>query len=133
MVAALRSNKGASRQLLIFALGKRFELLLSVPLMFEYEAVLKRPEHLRKVGATRDNVDEILDALAGVGVPVTSRFSWRPELTDPADEMVLEAAVNGVANFIVTFNVAHFRPATSRFGIHVIRPPEALSIGKFEP
>ena len=47
MVAALRSNTGASRQLLISALRKRFDLLLSVPLILEYEAVLKRPEHLR--------------------------------------------------------------------------------------
>lgn len=133
VVAALCSNAGASRQLLLFALRKRFELLLSVPLMLEYEAVLKRPEHLRAAGATRANIDAILGALAAVGVPVTPSFAWRPELTDPADEMVLEAAVNGLADLIVTFNVAHFRQAAPRFGIRVIRPPEALSMGKFEP
>lgn len=130
IVAALRSNAGASRQLLLFALRKRFELLLSVPLMLEYEAVLKRPEHLRAGGATRANIDAILAALAAVGIPVTPSFSWRPELTDPADEMVLEGAVNGLADLIVTFNVAHFRQAAPRFGIRVIRPPEALSMGK---
>jgi predicted nucleic acid-binding protein len=80
VIAALRSNAGASRQLLLFALRKRFELLLSVPLMLEYEAVLKRPEHLRTAGATRANIDGILAALAAVGVPVTPSFSWRPEL-----------------------------------------------------
>jgi putative PIN family toxin of toxin-antitoxin system len=133
VVAALRSNAGASRQLLLLALKKRFELLLSVPLMLEYEAVLKRPEHLRTAGATRGNIDAILAALAAVGVPVTPSFSWRPELTDPTDEMVLEAAVNGLADLIVTFNVAHFRHAAPKFGIRVIRPPEALSRGKFEP
>src|SRR6202022_4172205 len=82
-VAALRSNAGASRHLLLSALSKRFELLLSVPLMLEYEAVLKRPEHLRAAGATRDDIDTILDALAATGVPVTPNFSWRPELSDP--------------------------------------------------
>ncbi len=133
MVAALRSNTGASRQLLIFALTKRFELLLSVPLMLEYEAVLKRPEHLRTASATRDNIDAILDALGAAGVPVIPNFSWRPELTDPGDEMVLEAAVNGQADLIVTFNVAHLRHAARRFGIRAIRPPEALSILRFEP
>jgi len=133
MVAALRSNTGASRQLLIFALTKRFELLLSVPLMLEYEAVLKRPEHLRTASATRDDIDAILDALGAAGVPVIPNFSWRPELTDPGDEMVLEAAVNGQADLIVTFNVAHLRHAARRFGIRAIRPPEALSILRFEP
>ena len=128
LVAGLRSNAGASRQLLILALNKRFDLLLSVPLMIEYEAVLKRPEHLRAANATRDDVDAILDALAGVGVPVMPNFSWRPELSDPEDEMVLETAVNGEANVIVTFNVAHLRRGARRFGIRLLRPPEALSI-----
>lgn len=128
MVAALRSNAGSSRQLLISALRKRFELLLSVPLMLEYEAVLKRPEHLRTAGATRNDIDAILDALAATGVPVTPNFSWRPELSDPGDEMVLEAAVNGQADLIVTFNVTHLRHGARRFGIRAIWPAEALSI-----
>ena len=51
IVAALRSNAGASRRLLV-RLCERFELLLSVPLMLEYESVLKRPEHL-KAGASQ--------------------------------------------------------------------------------
>jgi putative PIN family toxin of toxin-antitoxin system len=128
MVAALRSNTGASRQLLISALRKRFDLLLSVPLILEYEAVMKRPEHLRVAGATRDDIDAILNALAATSVAVTPNFSWRPELSDPADEMVLETAVNGQADLIVTFNVTHLRDGARRFGIRAIRPPEALSI-----
>lgn len=128
MVAALRSNAGASRQLLLSALSKRFELLLSVPLMLEYEAVLKRPKHLRTAGATSDDIDMILDAFAATGVPVIPNFSWRPELSDPGDEMVLEAAVNGQADLIVTFNLTHLSRAACRFAIRAIRPPEALSI-----
>jgi predicted nucleic acid-binding protein len=128
MVAALRSNAGVSRQLLVSALGKRFELLLSVPLMLEYEAVLKRPGHLRAAGATHDDIDAILDALAAVGTPVITNFTWRPELSDPADEMVLETAVNGRADLIVTFNLTHLRHGARKFGIRAVRPPEAFSI-----
>jgi putative PIN family toxin of toxin-antitoxin system len=128
MVAALRSNARASRQLLISALRNRFDLLLSVPLMLEYKAVLKRPEHLRTAGATRDDIDAILDALGAAGVPVIPNFSWRPELTDPGDEMILETAVNGQADLIITFNLTHLRHAARRFGIRAIRPQEALSI-----
>jgi predicted nucleic acid-binding protein len=52
IVAGTRSGAGASRQLLLAALERRFELLLSVPLTLEYEAVLKRPQHLAASGAT---------------------------------------------------------------------------------
>jgi predicted nucleic acid-binding protein len=47
-------------------------------------------------------------------------------LPDADDDMVLEAAVNGRANGIATFNVSDFRPATDRFGIAVISPGEAV-------
>ena len=93
MVAALRSDRGASRQLLLAALDRRIVMLCSVPLMLEYEAVLTRPEQLEKTGLTAPETNAILDALAGEIEPVRSRFLWRPRLKDPADEMVLEAAV----------------------------------------
>jgi putative PIN family toxin of toxin-antitoxin system len=133
MVAAVRSNVGASRRLLVAALSGRFEPLLSVPLMLEYEAVLKRPKHLRAAGATHADIDAILDALAAVGTPIVPSFSWRPELADPADEMVLETAVNGQADLIVTFNVTHMRPVRERFGIRALRPPEALRLSELRP
>jgi len=117
LVAAVRSGTGASRRLLVSALNKHFDVILSVPLMVEYEAVLKRTEHMTAAGATAGDIDAILDALAAAGTPVTPVFSWRPQLTDPGDEMVLEAAVNGHAGLIVTFNQGHFRRAAARFGI----------------
>ncbi len=64
MVAALRSDRGASRQLLLAALNRRFELLLSVPLILEYEAVLTRPQHLAACGLSRAEVGRVLDDLA---------------------------------------------------------------------
>jgi len=128
MVAGLRSNAGASRRIVRAALSKRFELLLSVPLMVEYEAVMKRREHLAAAGAWSSDIDRILDALASVGTPVTPAFSWRPVLSDPADEMVLETAINGIADMIVTFNLRHLGRAASRFGIRALRPPEAVRL-----
>jgi putative PIN family toxin of toxin-antitoxin system len=122
LVAALRSDRGASRQLLICALDREIELLASVPLMLEYEAVLTRPEHLDASGLTAEQVNEILDALAKVLIPVQLRFLWRPRLKDPDDEMVLETAVNGEADRLVTFNVRHLAAAAREFGIRVFRP-----------
>lgn len=125
VVAALRSDRGASRQLIISALDGKIKLLASVPLLFEYEAVLTRPEHLDASGLTSKDVNEILDGLAKVAVPVYLRFLWRPQLKDPADEMVLETAVNGEADGLVTFNVRHLAEAAREFGIRVMRPRDA--------
>jgi putative PIN family toxin of toxin-antitoxin system len=126
MVAALRSDRGASRQLLLAALDRRFELLLSVPLILEYEAVLNRPEHLAACGLSGDEVGRILDDLAAVARPVRLAFRWRPRLSDPDDDMVLETAINGSADAIVTFNQRDFVSGTIGFRCAVISPATAL-------
>ena len=112
--------------MLIGALDRAFEVLASVPLVLEYEAVLTRPEHLEASGLTATQVNEVLDALVKVSVPVPLRFLWRPRLKDPADEMVLETAVNGAADWLVTFNLRHLADAAQEFGVHVARPCDAL-------
>jgi len=125
MVAAIRSDVGASRRLLVAGLERRLTLLASVPLMIEYQAVLTRREHLSASGMSAADVGVLLDAVAAVAEPVHLAFLWRPLLGDPDDDMVLEAAVNGRANAIVTFNIRDFGAAAS-FGIAVLRPGEAL-------
>jgi putative PIN family toxin of toxin-antitoxin system len=126
LVAALRSSRGASRQLLLGALDYRFELLLSVPLMLEYEAVLTRPEHLAACGLSGAEVQRILDDLASVARQVRLAFRWRPRLSDPNDDMVLETAVNGNANAIVTFNERDCQETSKNFHCAVILPGAAL-------
>ena len=125
LVAALRSDQGASRQLLLAALDRRFVMLVSVPMMLEYEAVMTRPEHLAAAGITADDVNTILDALTNVIEPVRLAFHWRPRLKDAADEMVLETAVNGTADRLVTFNLKHLGEAALEFGLRAINPGEA--------
>ena len=124
VVAAFRSETGASRQLLLAALEQRFVLLLSVPLMLEYEAVLARQEQLKEIQLTSAEVNTVLDSVAAVAEAVQMRFLWRPRLKDPADEMVLETAVNGRAEILVTFNERHFKPAAQSFGLLTAKPSE---------
>ncbi len=128
IVAALRSAKGASRRLLAAVLDGRLTLLLSVPLMIEYEAVLLRREHLLKAGVTAQEVGFLLDALAAVCEQVEPDFLWRPMLQDADDEMVLETAINGRAGTLVTFNKRDFGEAASQFGIRLATPGEALAL-----
>jgi putative PIN family toxin of toxin-antitoxin system len=124
-VAALRSERGASRQLLVAVLDGEIDLLLSVPLMTEYEAVLTRQEHLEASGLSASEVNDVLDALAKIIVPVRLSFLWRPRLKDPADEMVLETAINGAADRLVTFKVRHLAAAGREFDIRVVQPRDA--------
>jgi predicted nucleic acid-binding protein len=101
-------------------------LLLSVPLMLEYEAVLTRPQHLTACGLSSDAVGHVLDDLAAVATPVRLAFRWRPRLADPDDDMVLETAINGRASAIVTFNQRDFADAGKDFDCAVILPAAAL-------
>ncbi len=126
IVAGLCSSAGASRQLLLLLAQGHFVAVASVAMMLEYEAVLKRPKQLRAIKLTPAEVDTFLDGLATMVIPVTPFFLWRPQLRDPADEHVLETAVNGYADAIITFNIRHYAPAAAQFGIALLRPGEAV-------
>lgn len=78
-------------------------LLALVPLFLEYEAVLTRLEQLAEAKLTKDERNSVLDAFAGMIEPVSFRFLWKPQWKDVGDEMVLETAVNGGAEFLATF------------------------------
>ena len=93
--------------------------------MMEYESVLTRPEHLAACEATREDVFAVLDELASVAKRVALLIRTQPLLSDPNDEMVLETAINGRADAIVTFNDRDFRPTASRF-CSVLRPVEVI-------
>ena len=84
------------------------------------------PEHLAAAGLTGEEVQSVVDALVGVSEWIKMHFSWRPQVRDPGDEMVLETAINARADAIVTFNRRDFGSAPARFGIGCCLPSEAL-------
>ncbi len=101
----------------------RFELLVSVPLLLEYEAVFLRdlesgmPEWQVRM--------DILDYLCAVAQQQEIFFLWRPQLRDPKDEMVLEVAVAGGCDTIVSFNKKDLTGA-ALFNIAIKTPQEFL-------
>jgi putative PIN family toxin of toxin-antitoxin system len=128
MVAAIRSDAGASRYVLVAGLERRFTMLASVPLMIEYQAVMTRQEHLAASRLSLADVEALLDAVAAVVEPVRLDFLWRPILSDADDDMVLETGVNGQAKAIVTFNRRHFVSVRKLFAIDVLLPAEAVKL-----
>jgi predicted nucleic acid-binding protein len=78
-------------------------------------------------GEERAVVGIFLDALMALAEPVETHFLWRPQLRDPNDEMVLEAAVNGRADALVTFNLRDYGTAPAQFGVEVLLPREAIA------
>jgi putative PIN family toxin of toxin-antitoxin system len=126
VVAALRTRLGAGNAVLRLVASRHLLLQATPPLFLEYEEVLKRPEQRLAHGLNVEDVDEFLAELAALIEPVEVHFEWRPQLRDPNDEMVLEAAINGQTNALVTYNVADFEIAGERFKIPVLRPVDLL-------
>jgi putative PIN family toxin of toxin-antitoxin system len=126
LVAALRSRHGASNRLLEMAVEGRFTIFATPALFLEYEDVLSRPEQRKVHGISARDLELLMSDLAALIEPVEVHFRWRPQLSDTNDELVLEAAINGGADAIVTHNVKDFYPALRQFRLRVLKPSEAL-------
>lgn len=125
LVAALKSSKGASFQLLSSLGDGEFGICLSTPLVLEYEDVAKRVA--RSCGLRHSDIDDILDYLCSIGRHRVVHYLWRPHLRDPSDDMLLELAVEASAKFIVTHNQRDFQGSES-FGIQIVTPSQFLEI-----
>jgi putative PIN family toxin of toxin-antitoxin system len=123
LVAAIRSRRGASFRVLEQVGRGRFEIVVSVALVLEYEEVLER--HWVAAGLEASDVQDLLDYLCAAGRHQAIFYLWRPYLRDPDDDHVLELAVAGGCDGIVTFNVRDFAGA-ERFGLWIETPRDFL-------
>ncbi len=129
VLSGLRSTVGASRVLLLAVEAGVLTPLVSVATVIEYEAVLKRAEHLQATGLDAEEVDRFLDDFMAHADHITPHFRTRPSVHDPDDEMFAELAVNGQADALVFFNIGDYRPAdprAPRLAIPVCRPGDIL-------
>lgn len=126
IVAAIRSNSGASAEIVRRVLRREIFIEMSVALALEYEAVATRTEHLAAGELSEAEATNLIDALVAISGLINIHFRWRPQLRDADDEMVLEAAINAKDRTIVTFNIKDFAGVASRFDVGLARPAEIL-------
>ncbi len=128
--SALRSKQEASYLLLSLLGSNAFEINLSVPLIIEYEDVLKRKQE--PLTFSDDQIDQFLDYLCKIGNLHEVFFLWRPILKDPEDDMILELAVRANCKYIVTYNKQDFT-GVEKFGLQLVPAKEFLQIIKEIP
>ena len=130
IVAAIRSNTGASAEIVRRVLQGELVMEVSVAMVLEYEEVVTRREHLLAGNLSEVEALTVIDALAALALPINIHFRWRPQLRDADDEMVLEAAINAQDRTIVTFNTRDFAMAAGRFDVALATPAQFLEKSK---
>jgi putative PIN family toxin of toxin-antitoxin system len=132
LIAALRSGSGASAAALIGILRLDARLLLSYALLCEYRDVALRPDQLAAFQRTAQEVESLIAELEELAEPLPFAERHRPISPDPDDDLVLEAAINGRADLILSHNTRHLRQAAARFKIEVVTPREFLQLLRHE-
>jgi len=127
LITALRSSTGASAENLRLVLLKELTILMDYKLACEYRDVALRAEHLIVSGKTEEETTLLLDVLEALAEPVPIVVRHMPLSQDANDDMVLEVAINGRADAIVTNNTKHFREPATRFRLEVMTPAELLN------
>ena len=127
LAAALISPDGPNRAVLRECLLGRFKPLLSNALFSEYEDVATRPEIVERCPVAREDITALLEAICAAAEWVPIFYLWRPNLTDEADNHVLELAAAGNAHWIVTNNIRDFSKGDLRFpDIQIVTPTDML-------
>ena len=127
LLSGLQSRQGQSYKLLTLLYENRFRIVLSVPLVLEYEAILKKK--LDRTIFTDEIIDRFIDYLCAISEHVKIFYLWRPFLKDPFDDHLLELALATNCRYIVTYNIKDFAKATE-LGISAITPADFIKILK---
>jgi putative PIN family toxin of toxin-antitoxin system len=127
LISALRSEQGAAAEVIRRVMLGELTVLMDHKIAYEYRDVAFRARQLHVAGKSREQTADILNLIEAQAEAVRVYFMPRPLSTDPNDDMVLDVAINGRADAIVTFNTKHFESAAAQFNIDVVRPAELLT------
>jgi putative PIN family toxin of toxin-antitoxin system len=125
-ISAIRSSTGAAAEIVRLAAVGKLTLLMDYKLVCEYREVVHRPQHIAASGRRSEDAEDLIEMLEAIAAPVMVRIMHRPLYQDGNDDMVLDVAINGQADAVVTNNIKDFRAAAEQFGIQVLTPREFL-------
>ena len=127
LISALIGKQGASREILRQVLQKKHKPLISNTLFSEYQDVSQREAILERSPLTTEEIQVLLNALYNVSDWIQIYYLWRPNLIDEGDNFLIELALAGNANGIITHNIKDFRNAELHFpNIRIITPEDFL-------
>ena len=112
------------RKILQKLLNEEISIGISVPLVLEYEKILKK--HLDRKIFSDNDIEAVINFICNVGIPIKVFYLWRPFLRDPFYDHILEVALAGNCKYIVTFNKKDFL-GIEEFGIKAVTPYEYLN------
>ena len=106
IVSALIGKRGASREVLRKCMREEYKPLTSNALFNEIEDVISRERIVKACPLPKKKeIRELVNAFYIVCRWVPIFFLWRPNLSDEGDNFLIELAIAGNADAIVTNNI----------------------------
>ena len=125
LLSGLKSQNGKAYLLLQKLLDDEIKIAISVPLILEYEAILKKQLD-RSIFSDAD-IDDVINYICKIGTQIKIYYLWRPFLKDPYDDHIIEVALTGHCKYIITYNKKDFIEAR-KLGIEAVTPYEYMKL-----
>ncbi len=127
--ALIGKQYSANRQLLELCFQEKFQPLINNTLFCEYEDVFNRQEIISKSPYSEAEANELFDAFLSICRWTKIYYLWRPNLVDESDNYLVELAVAGNAEMIVTHNIKDLKRAELKFPqIQIWQPQEVIKL-----
>ena len=134
IVSAIQAGDQLNRHLLRLAFTGEITPLISTSLFLEYEAVTQRADVMRNCHFNADQAEQFLNALFSVCVWVDIYYAWRPNLKDEGDNFLIELAIAGNAQAIISKNVKDLQHGELSFPqLKIYTPQQFMQIWRTKP